>query len=613
MWTPLMAREMTRRWISLVPSKIVAVSLDRNCAAVTEHLTRNAKSGNTERSATPFAATFASFRVRFARLQRRERCIKCARWDSVRRGQNRWSAGLVGSSACSRVRDPRLRSAEPGPGPGVGIGRAAMLASSSRFVLARNITGQTIFVDPGQLQNWPTAGGDVVRWAHWSVVTPRSETRYAKTPSGAHVAFQVVGDGDLDLVIAANIHPVDLVGEDPRLSAAVERLASTIRVIMFDRRGFGASDGFAASRMPTLEEFVEDVVSVMDAAGSARAAFLKTDHAGVALLCATTHPDRVSGLLVVNSYARLAWARDYRMGIPAKVRASYVDDIDAWSPDLGIDVLAEPRAKDPGFRDWFSRCLRAAGGPARSAAILQQEFDTDARDLLPLVQVPALVVHSVDNPYISLAHGQYLAAHIPGARLVELAGSGHALAATELDALVDEVTEFVTGVRPRGRTGRVFAAVLFTDIVNSTPLAARLGDREWRTLLDQHDAMLRRQLERFGGRLVKTTGDGAVVTFDGPARAIDCAAAIRDGLSRLGLVVRIGVHAGEVEQRGDDVTGIAVHVASRVQAFARPGEIVVSRTVVDLVAGSGLDFDDRGDHTLKGVPGVWRLFAVHSA
>jgi class 3 adenylate cyclase len=244
--------------------------------------------------------------------------------------------------------------------------------------------------------------------------------------------------------------------------------------------------------------------------------------------------------------------------------------------------------------------------------MLQQEFDTDARDLLPLVQVPTLVVHSVDNPYISVAHGRYLAAHIPGARLVELAGSGHTLATTELDVLVDEVTEFVTGARPRGRSGRVFATVLFTDIVDSTPLAARLGDREWRTLLDQHDAMLRRQLERFGGRLVKTTGDGAVVTFDGPARAIDCAAAIRDGLSRLGLVVRIGVHAGEVEQRGDDVIGIAVHVASRVQALAGPGEIVVSRTIVDLVAGSGIDFDDRGDHALKGVPGVWRLFAVHS-
>lgn len=449
--------------------------------------------------------------------------------------------------------------------------------------------------------------------AHWSAVTPRSETRYAKTPSGAHVAFQVVGDGDRDLVVAANTHPVDLVWEDPRLSAALERLAATMRVIMFDRRGFGASDGFAQSRMPTLEELVEDVVSVMDAAGSARAAFLKTDHAGVAVLLATSHPDRLAGLLLVNAYARLAWGRDYRMGIPAKVRASFFDGLDAWSPDLGIDVLAEPRAEDPGFRDWFARCLRAAGGPARSVAMLQQEFDTDSRDLLPLVQLPTLVAHSVGNPYISLAHGQYLAAHIPGARLVELAGSGHALATTELDALVDEVTEFVTGVRPRGRTGRVFATVLFTDIVDSTPLAARLGDREWRRLLDQHDALLRRQLERFGGRLVKTTGDGAVVTFDGPARAIDCAAAVRDGLGRVGLVVRIGVHAGEVEQRGDDVIGIAVHVASRVQAFASPGEIVVSRTVVDLVAGSGIDFDDRGDHTLKGVPGAWRLFSVRDS
>lgn len=407
--------------------------------------------------------------------------------------------------------------------------------------------------------------------------------------------------------------PVDLLWDDAELAAAFERLATFARVIVFDPRGNGASDAASDSASLTAEAGMADVLSVMDAAGSTRAALLATDNAAAPILLAVSHPDRLEGLVLLNAYARLSIGPDHSIGIPDHQVAEYREHADAGVITGVIDLWCAGCALDEDRQRWILRCMRASASPRGLAALFERDLDTDVRDLLPLVQVPTRVLHTRANRYLRFAHAELLAAKIPGAQLVALDGAAHLIAVVPLEPMVDAIEELMTGHPPTPRADRVFATVLFSDIVDSTGLATRLGDDRWRGLLDRHDAVVTRQLTRFGGRLIKSTGDGIMARFDGPARAVACAQAMRDGLDRLGVGVRVGIHAGEVELRGDDLAGIAVHIASRVQAHAREGEILVSRTMVDLMAGSTMGFDDRGEVDLKGVSGRWRLFAVRAA
>lgn len=442
-------------------------------------------------------------------------------------------------------------------------------------------------------------------------MAPEPDTRYAQTEDGAHLAFQVAGEGPHDLVLTANMIPLDSAWEEPDVADAIDGLASAMRVILYDPRGFGASDALPHDRLLTVEESMADLATVMDAAGSRKTFIFKTDNIAPAVLLAATSPERVAGLVLFNAYARIARAPDYTIGFPDTLLSLYIESVESGPRELAIEVMCRPRLSDKQFCRWFLAAYRRGASPRAAMALVPQDFATDARHVLPLVQAPTLVLHTAENPYIRATHGRYLADHIAGARYKELPGDGHCLATVDLTRVVDEVTEFVTGTPRRPRLDRVFATVLFSDIVASTERAVRVGDARWKVLLDQHDVLVGRQLDRFGGRLVKMTGDGVVATFDGPARAVSCATAIRDGLRRLEIDVRIGIHAGEVILRGDDVTGISVHVASRVQSRADPAEILATQTVVDLVAGSGLRFDPvEGNVELKGVPGRWQLFAV---
>lgn len=435
--------------------------------------------------------------------------------------------------------------------------------------------------------------------------------QYASTQDGSSLAFEVVGEGPIDIVLALGSIPLDSIWEEPDLAAAVDRLADVARIVLFDVRGFGASDALPGNRVLSPEESMQDLITVMDASGARSPFILRTDNIAPHILLASTMPERVAGLVLVNAYARLARAHDYPVGIPASVLDVFRQGASHNDRNGTFDLFCRPRLHDREFRQWFLKTLRRAASPKLLELDAELDFATDCRHLLPLVQVPALVLHSAANPYVRAGHGRYLAEHIPDARYAELPGDGHVLAAVDLDLLVDEVAEFVTGEPVPRRSDRVFATVLFSDIVASTEHAVEAGDMAWRRLLDRHDDVVNRQLTRFDGRLIKTTGDGIVATFTGPARAVGCAIALRDGLRRLGLDVRMGLHAGEVEKRGDDISGIAVHVAARVQALATGGEVLATRTVVDLVAGSGLDFTLRSEAAeLKGVPGRWALHAV---
>jgi class 3 adenylate cyclase len=441
-------------------------------------------------------------------------------------------------------------------------------------------------------------------------VVQEPDTEYAVAADGAHLAFQVLGDGPRDIILTPNSIPMDSLWEDVELADAIDRLAASARLVLFDARGTGASDALPHGRVLTAEELMADTVAVMAAAQASRAFVFKTDSAASAILLATTWPDRVSGLVLLNSYARLSRCADYPIGLPTEVISKYVHGAEEYRMEIAVELLGQPRADDAGFRRWFLKALRRSAPPGSLATLVRQDFATDVRHVLPLVQVPTLVLHSSGDPYVSAAHGRYLADHIPGARYREVPGTGHNLAAADVATVVDHIAEFVTGSPAPRRIDRVLATVLFSDIVDSTQLAARVGDARWRSLLDQNDGLVARQLARFGGRLIKTTGDGVLATLDGPARAVACAIAIRDGLRRLDLSVRIGIHTGEVEARGDDISGISVNIAARVQALAASGEVLTTRTVVDLVAGSGLMFDEPRDTELKGVPGTWTVFAV---
>ncbi len=420
---------------------------------------------------------------------------------------------------------------------------------------------------------------------------------------------------DLVTVGYGNVVSIDMRDEESHVRRFEERLASFSRLIRFDPRGIGLSDAPLPGVAPGIELVVDDICTVLDAVGSTQACLFAVGGGGLAaLLAAAVHPGRVSSLALLNCYARLRRDEDYPFGIPQALLTSFLDavlDLGA-EPDPAMDdvhLLAPSLSGDPLFREWSARAGRRGASPAAARANLEMSFAGDVRSALPLIDAPTLVMHR-DPSLFSVGHARYLAEHLAQARLVVMPGGDHLPYGADSDLVIDEIEEFLTGVRGGAATDRVLTTVLFTDIVGSTERAARSGDRSWHELLDSHDAMARAELRRFRGREVKTTGDGILATFDGPARAIRCAQSVCAGASQLGLEVRAGLHTGEVEVRGDDVGGIAVHLAQRVSSCAGAGEVLVSRTVVDLVAGSGIVFDDRGVHDLKGIEGAWGLFAV---
>jgi class 3 adenylate cyclase len=381
---------------------------------------------------------------------------------------------------------------------------------------------------------------------------------------------------------------------------------------MFDKRGTGLSDPIPTSSLPTLEEFMADIPAVLDTVGSERAAVIANIGGGIlAMPFAATHPDRVSSLILVDCFARFLEASDYPAGAPmAELTPALEQAEDFAGRGVMIDLFAPSVADDERIRRAWARYERSAATPGSTKAIVRLIYESDVRDVLAAIRVPTLVIHRSDATGFHVEHGRHLAANIPDARYVELPGVDNLIWAGDQDAIVAEIQDFVTGVRPVLDPRRVLATVLFTDIVGSTQRAAELGDSRWQTLLADHNRIVRRQLDRFGGSEVKVIGDGFLATFDGPARAVRCAFAIRDEVQQLGLEIRAGLHVGEVDVLPDDIAGMAVHIGARVSALAGPSEILVSSTVRDLVVGSELEFDDRGSHELKGVPGRWQLFAA---
>ena len=436
---------------------------------------------------------------------------------------------------------------------------------------------------------------------------------YAKS-GGVHIAYVVAGGGPLDIVIvpgyASNL---EVSGESPGIRRILERLTRIGRVIGFDKRGTGLSDPVAD--VPTLEQRMDDVRAVMDAAGSERAALIGiSEGAPMSILFAATYPQRTTHLVLVGGMARSTWAPDYPFAAPREAleEAANLFTIPSFGTGENLEVFAPSVAGDRQVREGWARLERASASPGMFRKLVEMFLDVDVRPALPLVQAPTLVLHRIGDRVVPLAAGRWMAQQIRGARLVELPGRDHLLWAGDHDTPLGEIEEFLTGSRARTEDDfdRVLATVLFTDLVGSTEHAALLGDREWHALLERYYAAVREQLERFRGREIKTIGDGFLASFDGPARAVRAAQSICAEVAKLGLELRAGLHTGELTVSGSDVAGIAVHIGARIVALAGPGEVLVSSTVKDLVAGSGIEFSDRGNHALKGVPGEWAVFRV---
>lgn len=437
------------------------------------------------------------------------------------------------------------------------------------------------------------------------------ETRYARS-GDVNIAYQVIGGGPRDLILALGFAThVEVLWELPAYAHFVERLTSFARVIVFDKRGMGLSD--RPSVLTTFEEQLDDIRAVLDAIGSERAALFGFAEGGpMCLLFAATYPERTSALVLCASYAQATRSPDYLFGPTPEVQAKVVEKIAArWGREtLFAHATAPSLAHDGVFRRWLWREQRYAMSPGAALAWYRMTTEIDIRHVLPLIRVPTLILHRSGDTTMDVGASRFMAERIPAARYVELPGRDNLPFAGDTDSLLDEVQEFLTGVRPTTVHDRVLATVMLTDIVGATETAARLGDRAWRDLLEAHHRTVRAEIDRFGGREVDTAGDGFLATFDGPARAIRCASAITQGVRSLGLDVRVGLHTGECELIAGKVGGIAVHIGARVAAQARPGEVLVTGTVKDLVVGAGFEFGDRGAATLKGVPGEWRLFAV---
>ncbi len=435
-------------------------------------------------------------------------------------------------------------------------------------------------------------------------------TRYAKS-GGVSLAYQVVGEGPIDLVFCQGfVSNVDYWWEMPVAARLLRRLSSFSRLIIWDKRGTGLSD--PVDHVPSLEERVEDLEAVMAAAGSERAAIYGISEGGpMSMQFAAVHPERTTALILYGSFPRLTAAPDWPWGMNRSDFDALLAEIDtSWGEGAMADVFAPSQSGEERFRRGWGRYLRAGASPAMGRALFEALSEMDCRDILPAIRVPTLVLHRTGDRVSSIEAGRYLATHIPGAKLVELAGEDHAYTVGDVDAIIDEIEEFLTGVRHAPVTDRVVTTVMFTDIVASTTRSAAMGDVRWRDLLAEHDSAVRRELERFGGLEVKTMGDGFLTHFPSPSRAIECALALHERLGALGLEGRVAIHTGECDRLGSDLVGMAVAVAARLLTLAGPGEVLVSGTVQGSVVGQPFTFTHRGVHQLKGVPGEWSVFAA---
>lgn len=438
------------------------------------------------------------------------------------------------------------------------------------------------------------------------------ETRYTKTAEGQYVAYQVVGRGPIDIVFVPHIAGIEVIWDDPTLAHVLDRLTRFGRLITSVPRGVASSDALPPGELPTPEVWIDDVRVVLDAVDSTAASFVCHGIGGfVGALFAATYPERTGALVLVDAYARFLQAEDYPIGFPSDVSEAIIAQMESGFGGDGLAPLFAPsRADDTAFRRLIARWGRTAFTPSSAMAGQRWSNNLDFRSILSAIRVPTLVMHHRRSRLYPVAFSEYLADNISGARFKLIPGADVYYFSDAADEVVDEIEEFITGTRPPPEPDRALQTVLFTDIVSSSQHNAAVGDRRWRDLLDQHDSLISRELDRHRGRRVNTTGDGVIATFDGPARGVRCAQAIIDAVKLLGIDVRAGLHCGEVELRGADVAGLAVVIGQRVSALAGAGECLVSSTVVDLVAGSGLDFEDKGEHELKGVGRPWRVFAV---
>ncbi|MBR1279851.1 adenylate/guanylate cyclase domain-containing protein [Bradyrhizobium sp. AUGA SZCCT0283] len=431
------------------------------------------------------------------------------------------------------------------------------------------------------------------------------KTQYAKS-GDVRIAYQVVGEGPFDLVFVPGfISNLDVAWEEPHRARVWTRLAAFARLIMFDKRGTGLSD--RAVGVPTLEERMDDVRAVMDAVGSQQAALFGISEGGaMSVLFAATYPERTRALVLYGTYGHFSsWVVP-----PDKIDAALDRMEKNWGTGESLRLFAPSVASDETFKLSWARFERLGASPSAVVALMRMNSEIDIRPILPSIRVPTFIIHRQGDVRVNVEAGRFMARQIPNAKYLELPGSDHTLWTGETERVLDAVEEFLTGSRSAIESDRVLATVLFTDIVNSTKRAETIGDRAWHDVLDRHNALVRREISRHRGHEVRTMGDGFLATFDGPARSIRCALAINEGVEALGLQVRAGLHTGEVEMADDDLSGIAVHIASRVATMAKPGQVLVSNTVRDLVAGSNIRFHDEGSHSLKGLTESVRLFAA---
>jgi class 3 adenylate cyclase len=446
-------------------------------------------------------------------------------------------------------------------------------------------------------------------------VAQAPRTRYASR-GDLDIAYQILGEGPSDLVVMPGpFIPIDSIDDEPSMYRFFRRLASFSRVIRFDHRGMGMSSRIGSADTITSSCWAEDVITVMDAVGCERATiFVSGVSSTSALFLAADHPERVASLVIVNGTARALWAADYDAGTQASGADTFTTvAIEPDAVEQGFDVLgfvAPSVATDHAFRAWWDLAGNRAASPSMARKSNRALTDADARAKLPLITAPTLILQRADSAFIGVGHGRYLAEHIAGSRYIELPGADTLYWVGDTATMLDEIEEFITGVRGGFEAERFLTTIVFTDIVGSTQRVATLGDNRWHDLLDNHDNIVRHELERFRGREVNTVGDGFVALFTSPSVAIDCADAIVDAVRPLGIEVRVGIHAGEVEVRGDDIAGMAVHIGARVAALAGPSEVLVSSTVREIVTGSRRQFAERGEHELKGVPGRWRVHAL---
>jgi pimeloyl-ACP methyl ester carboxylesterase/DNA-binding winged helix-turn-helix (wHTH) protein/class 3 adenylate cyclase len=438
------------------------------------------------------------------------------------------------------------------------------------------------------------------------------ETHYARS-GDVNIAYQVVGHGALDLVFVMGwVSHLEYFWREPSFAQFLLRLASFSRLILFDKRGTGLSDRVPLSELPTLEQRMDDVRAVMESVGSTRAALCGVSEGGpMCSLFAATYPEKTSALVMIGTYAKRIWAPDYPWAPTAEHRQEFYEEMQReWGGAVGLEERAPSVAGDPHFREWWATYLRMGASPGAALALTKMNADIDVRHVLPSIRVPTLVIHRSGDACLKVEEGRYVAAQIPGAKYVELPGIDHLPFVGDQDAILDEIEEFLTGVRHAPEHDRVLATVLFTRVVDEATQAASFGERRWRDLLDRHRAYVRKELELFKGREVEMLDGHLLATFDGPARAIRAACAINDFAARLGVKIKTGLHTGECDVIGDKVGGVAVEIGAQVTARAGVGEVLVSHTVKDLVAGSGIRFEDRGAQMFEEIPGTWGLFAV---